>query len=335
MKQRLSWNRPRLAVLVGTLVLIAATTSNVESGVIDYRLEMVQFVGRIAERARQQNPNFGVFPQNGAELGQNPDYLTAITGIGQEDIYYGDRADGKRTPAAVTADLETSLDRFTAADRLVLTIDYPFSSKKKPKFTRSARKKIDDAYSKSQAKGYVPYTTVRNLNFLTINPGHEPAPNQPPIVGWDQVREFGYQLQPARRQSKQAFLKALGGSGFDLFVTDYSYDGSDGQRYTSEEIAAVKKQLGGKLVAYMSIGEAETYRYYWQRKWDANRDGRPDPGAPSWLERENPQWKGNFKVRYWDPEWQAVIFGYLDKLLDQGFDGVYLDIVDAYEYFER
>ena len=36
--------------------------------------------------------------------------------------------------------------------------------------------------------------------------------------------------------------------------------------------------------------------------------------------------------------WQAVIFGdndaYLNRILAAGFDGVYLDIIDAYEYFE-
>lgn len=33
------------------------------------------------------------------------------------------------------------------------------------------------------------------------------------------------------------------------------------------------------------------------------------------------------------------IFGsedsYLDKIIDQGFDGVYLDIIDAYEYYQE
>jgi cysteinyl-tRNA synthetase len=40
-------------------------------------------------------------------------------------------------------------------------------------------------------------------------------------------------------------------------------------------------------------------------------------------------------VRYWDPEWQSLLFGnrkaYLDRILDAGFDGVYLDGVDAFE----
>ncbi|NOX86519.1 MAG: hypothetical protein GXO86_11260, partial [Chlorobi bacterium] len=83
-------------------------------------------------------------------------------------------------------------------------------------------------------------------------------------------------------------------------------------------------------VCYMSIGEAEDYRYYWQPDWK--------PGNPSWLDKENPDWEGNYKVKYWDKGWQGIIFGndgsYLKKILDAGFDGVYLDIIDAFEYFE-
>jgi cysteinyl-tRNA synthetase len=79
----------------------------------------------------------------------------------------------------------------------------------------------------------------------------------------------------------------------------------------------------------MSIGEAEDYRYYREDRWKT--------GSPGWLDSVNPDWAGNFKVRYWDADWQSVIFGspdaYLDRIVAARFDGVYLDIIDAYEYF--
>ena len=81
----------------------------------------------------------------------------------------------------------------------------------------------------------------------------------------------------------------------------------------------------------MSIGEAEDYRYYWDDSWKR--------GSPEWLEAENLRWRGNFVVRYWDPEWKSIVFGnaeaYLDRIIAAGFDGVYLDIIDGYEYFEE
>jgi cysteinyl-tRNA synthetase len=43
-------------------------------------------------------------------------------------------------------------------------------------------------------------------------------------------------------------------------------------------------------------------------------------------------------VWYRDKQWQDIIYGndssYLKKILDAGFDGVYLDVIDAFEYFE-
>jgi len=44
-------------------------------------------------------------------------------------------------------------------------------------------------------------------------------------------------------------------------------------------------------------------------------------------------------VKYWNQEWQGIIYknydSYLDKITAAGFDGVYLDIIDAFEYFEQ
>ena len=149
---------------------------------------------------------------------------------------------------------------------------------------------------------------------------------QAPATGtWKGVEHFGYQLQGLKKE-------ALLASPFDLLVIDYSRDGSEGQRWTKADIAELKtKGRPRRLLAYLSIGEAEKYRYYWRPAWNDK--------PPAWLEKENPDWLGNIKVRYWDPAWQALVFGkpdsYLDKIVDAGFDGVYLDLVDAYEYFEE
>ena len=104
--------------------------------------------------------------------------------------------------------------------------------------------------------------------------------------------------------------------------------------YAASEIRGLKtKRNGGKrlVICYMSIGEAEDYRYYWSDAWKT--------GKPAWLAEENPHWKGNYIVKYWDPDWQKIITGndgsYQKKILDAGFDGVYLDIIDAFEYFEN
>jgi cysteinyl-tRNA synthetase len=72
-------------------------------------------------------------------------------------------------------------------------------------------------------------------------------------------------------------------------------------------------------------------RFYWGKDWR--------PGRPTFLGPEDPQWKHNFAVRYWEPGWQAVLLGgegsYLSRVVAAGFDGVYLDKVDEYEWFEE
>lgn len=94
--------------------------------------------------------------------------------------------------------------------------------------------------------------------------------------------------------------------------------------FTLDEVASFKRNRG-TVLAYVSIGEAEDYRYYWNSEWSAV--------PPSWMGRVNPQWQGNVKVKYWDSGWQALVFDYVRNVARQGFDGAYLDIVDAYEYW--
>jgi len=126
-------------------------------------------------------------------------------------------------------------------------------------------------------------------------------------------------------------MQAVTATNYDLIVMDLFFE--DGAAFTAAEINEIRsKANGGKrlVICYMSIGEAEDYRYYWLPEWNSHK--------PAWMEAENPDWAGNYKVHYWNKEWQGIIYGndnsYLKKILDAGFDGVYLDIIDAFEYYE-
>ncbi|MHA1805687.1 MAG: MJ1477/TM1410 family putative glycoside hydrolase [Promethearchaeota archaeon] len=152
-------------------------------------------------------------------------------------------------------------------------------------------------------------------------------------VGGFKVNDFAYQLQNME-------LNEISTSLYDLIIMDYSSDGTEQNEYTSSQVKYMKEGNEKKLlISYMSIGEAENYRFYWKEEWDSNEDGIPDVSAPEWLDNENPEWEGNYKVKYWDPDWQKIIYGtpnsYLDKIISAGFDGCYLDIIDAFEYYEE
>ena len=130
---------------------------------------------------------------------------------------------------------------------------------------------------------------------------------------------------------------ALAASPFDLVVIDHApHPMKDVEiPFTPEEIAPLKVKPDGRrrlVLAYMSVGEAERYRYYWKSQWDAAVT------RPKWLGAENPRWPGDYVVQYADPDWQAVIFGapdsFLDRIMASGFDGVYLDRVDAFQDVE-
>ncbi len=131
----------------------------------------------------------------------------------------------------------------------------------------------------------------------------------------EDVTSWTYQLQ-------NIVPDDLGASAFDLAVIDYSADGDDATAFTSADVETMRSSGDTEklMISYMSIGEAEDYRYYFD-------------GSASYMDIENPDWPGNYKVFYWVDEWQVVIEGYLDKIVAAGFDGVYLDIIDAYEYY--
>lgn len=138
---------------------------------------------------------------------------------------------------------------------------------------------------------------------------------------------FAYVLQAdSLAKSKTEAVAKLVACGRDWIVLDASF--STEEPWTTADLSAIRAgRAGRKVIAYLSIGEAENYRAYWQSSWSTN--------APAFLLGENPEWKGNFRVKFWQADWQKIILADVDKIMAAGFDGVYLDIVDGFETFEQ
>jgi uncharacterized protein (TIGR01370 family) len=153
------------------------------------------------------------------------------------------------------------------------------------------------------------------------------------------VDNWAYQLQGNGGQPLDVSSFAF--SAHDLVVIDSTADGTDATRFSSDQINAITSKPGGAVaVSYISIGEASDFRDYWSTSWTTTgkATGTLTAAAPGWLGPVNPNWPESRKVRYWDSGWQSIMFnssktGDLDKIVAQGFDAAYLDIVDAYYFW--
>lgn len=151
------------------------------------------------------------------------------------------------------------------------------------------------------------------------------------------VRSWGYQL------ASLSLLEA-NASPYGMLVVDATTGLQSGQPFTKEEVERLKRAPDGSrrlVISYLSIGESEDYRAYYDKEYEIEE-------APDWMMKENPQWKGNRIIRFCEKGWQNTILGdengrsfYADepsplyRLLELGFDGVYLDRVDVYAEIKK
>lgn len=315
-------------ILISLLLLIFSCDKDVPDN-IDFKQEMRNFVLGLSQYSKNINAEFIIIPQNGEQLATDngehsgvaaTNYLNAIDGQGREDLFYGYDSDDKETPVNDQNYMIPFLDIEEDHGVEVLVTDYCFT-----------HSKMDDSYSKNFAKSYISFAASdRELNIIPAYPAEPYNVNTNDIYTLADAKNFLYLINPENWSSKQDFINAVSQTDYDLILMDLFFNDLE---FTISEISSLKlKKNGAKrlVISYMSIGEAEDYRYYWKSEWEKDK--------PEWLDKENPNWEGNYKVWYWEKGWQDIIFGndasYLKKILDAGFDGVYLDIIDAFEYYE-
>jgi len=296
---------------------------------IDFKQEMRNFVKHISQYSKSLNSDFQIVTQNGVQLitsngqisGQvEQTYVNALDGQAQEGLFFGNEQDNTPTDPQITAELKQFLKKAQQQGKSILITDYCTS----PNYITRERDSID-------ANAYVGYiATHRELDIISPIPIHHE--NSDNIGALNEAQNFLYILNLNNFPDKISFISAVTATNYDIVITDLFFN--DNTAFSANDISSLKhKENGGTrlVLAYVSIGEAEDYRYYWQNQW------YNDP--PIWLDEENSDWHGNYKVRYWETEWQNIIYGnnqsYLKKVLDAGFDGAYLDIIDAFEFFEE
>lgn len=174
----------------------------------------------------------------------------------------------------------------------------------------------------------------------------------------DQVKYWAYQIQEL---DAPGAVEALADSRYDVIVVDptVTHDWSFQTRLMVLKLKDSKAHDGvhRKLVlAYIDIGQAEEWRWYWHGRTTYEPRGQCRAEFVSeiqvwapWVVACDPDgWAGNYPVAYWDRDWQDVVLGgtslgsnlnlyfnsIMDEVVQDGFDGVYLDWVEAWEMDE-
>jgi cysteinyl-tRNA synthetase, unknown class len=299
---------------------------------IDHREEMRKFVQLISSRAKKINPHFSVVPQNALDLAtynSKPDggiaqkYMSSIDGTGCEELFYGHNGDGIKTDKETTDYFLNYLQLFKKYKKAVLVIDYVKN-----------KKHADESFKLNSKYGFISFEANRELTKI---PEWIFNRNNDAVADVRKARNFIYLINASLFRSPDSYISALKKTEYDLMVIDAFFWN---KAISRDQVALLQRKPSGQkrlVLAYLSIGEAETYRYYWKPEWKRT--------PPVFLDKENPEWKGNYKVKYWLKEWQEIICGredgtgfnnsYLKKIIDAGFDGVYLDVIDAAYYFEK
>jgi cysteinyl-tRNA synthetase, unknown class len=280
--------------------------------------KMQDFIISISNYTRKMNPNFIIIPQNGAELAFtkaktnkefDKNFLAAIDGFGIEELFYNETY----KPDKYRIDL---LSKIKESETIIVS-----------EFVKDTAL-IKASYEKNDKAGFLCFTRTEDNYHYTLIPTNIHNENKNSIEKLSDIKNFLYIINNSNYYSKSAFINALKNTNYDLIFMDLYHNGV---KFNKEEIEKLKvKKNGAKrlVIGYMNIGAAEKYRYYWKRPWQLNN--------PKWLKKKYDGYDQEVWVEYWCREWQDIIYGnddsYSKKIVDAGFDGVYLDNVEAY-YF--
>jgi cysteinyl-tRNA synthetase len=153
------------------------------------------------------------------------------------------------------------------------------------------------------------------------------------VMNGVKVSTFMYQIQ---NLGTKANIDLLAATDYDMLVVEPGFNFKEDAYDVQYLVSKLKtKPDGGKriLLAYIDIGQAEDYRSYWGEDWvPPTADKR---GIPDFMITIDPDgWSGNYPVAYWYSDWKKIWLGkdaLIEMIAKYGFDGVYLDWVEAYD----
>jgi len=280
--------------------------------------KMQDFVISISDYARSFDPDFIIIPQNGVELvfnnaepddGFNTSYMSAIDGLGVEELFYYE-------VFALDPERLSMLRKIEDLKKIMVS-EYVTNNSD-----------ISAAFDQNYNEGFICFVRDKsNYDYKEI-PNNIVNENSYDITDLSLAQNYLYLISTDNYSSKQEMMNAISLTNFDVVLIDLFFDDAE---FTSTEINQLKtKANGGQrlVISYISVGSAENYRYYWKKNWGLH--------CPLFLKRKYDGYKDEFWVKFWKQDWQDIIYGnddsYMKKIINAGFDGAYLDNVEAY-YF--
>ncbi len=301
-----------------SVIILALYGCKKEEKTVAAALKMQEFVIQISNYCKANHPGFIIIPQNGVQLafnnvsqenGIHQAYLDAVDGFGNEEIFY----DGTYKPDNYRLDMLRELKQH----KTILGSDLVKDDSK-----------IQDDIDRYNNEGFLCFPRSKNNLYYLEIPHYIINENTNDVTQLSEAKNFLYLINPEKYDSKTALINALKATNYDVLLIDLFFND---EILTTADIAQLKtKANGGQrlVLSYMNIGSVENYRYYWKSNWKLHH--------PSWIKKRYPGYKDEYYVEFWNPEWQNIIYGnensYTDKIINAGFDGVYLDNVETY-YF--
>lgn len=186
----------------------------------------------------------------------------------------------------------------------------------------------DAAYRSAARDRVLTYATVADEDLTRLQKGHPQGENAQPVIAITGSRNWMPLLRADRFGNKASWLMAMERTNHDAMLIDVSHRGAD--PLTKDEVKRLKfKELGAPrlMLAVLPMGKAYDWRWYWKKGWEA--------GNPSFLFAPDNDDPGSFITDLRDPQWKEMLGKYLAGIMDLGFDGVVLDDLDTYLWFEE
>lgn len=282
-------------------------------------LKMQKFVVDISNYTRGIKPDFIIIPQNGIELafnncdtneGLNSSYINAIDGIGLESLFYEEDLVSEDERLEMARTIERS-------GKKVMVSDFINNSNL-----------INDAVQRCKSRGFVSFPRISsNYDYMQI-PDTVIDENSNDIITLQDAKNYLYLINTDSFLDKEKMISSIEATNFDVILIDLFFNEAELLPLDVERLKTKANGAKRLVISYINIGAAENWRYYWKSRWNTVH--------PCWMRKKYEGYEDERWVKFWDDDWKSIIYGnsdsYMKKIIDAGFNGAYLDNVEAF-YF--